>query len=522
LKLTRYIPIVSPESIDIFNELSHEFEYAIIPYYTIIWPRSLKPKLSKKVKWILSSIMPDDLLREKDTHIKFRKLAEELGITHILVWDMPTYLNKPEESLGNTYTSLDRLEYFIDHGFKVIPLIKGAYEDHIRISLGGIRALGFDIAAFHISEYLYTELRPYPELSDPFMSAYDLMVSYIKNILEYDFRQLLLVGAASPNYAYRLMDLDDRICLSGYTWYIDAGEKLLYTEKKNINVKNRFYECTCPYCSVKPPLTRRSSSSIAQHNLYFSNWLINYDIDYPVDVEVRLYDLIADYSHDILIAAGLYVGHRDSIWRGLIHIAKRLKPRYLILMGNTLYIDGFGKGQGEWIKFMERLMELRLNGTITILMKSYGEERPINITRRYKFLFPGEIDPLMDNLRETIYDEALMKLIRLYATAKSKLTIKKYRDSKPLTLTLETRPIEEKDVERTLEELARERESRALEWFITTSINQPHIDTEKMVATPGIWRRTWNTYTKPEEGALYLTRRGEVKIIKGVDIDGAI
>jgi hypothetical protein len=191
-------------------------------------------------------------------------------------------------------------------------------------------------------------------------------------------------------------------------------------------------------------------------------------------------------------------------------------------MGNTLYINGFDGGPGEWIEFTRRLERLRLNGVITILMKSHGEEYPINITKRYNFLFPGEIDPLIDSLKETRYDEGLMKLVRLYSLAKSELTIKKYRDNGSFTLTLETRPVEEKSIELTLEELGKEREYRELDWFITTSINQPHINPEKKVATPGVWRRTWNTITKPEKGALYLTRKGELKIVKGADIDGAI
>jgi hypothetical protein len=43
------------------------------------------------------------------------------------------------------------------------------------------------VAAFHISEYLISEEKPWPYVDDFSLSAIGLMTKYIETILEYDF-----------------------------------------------------------------------------------------------------------------------------------------------------------------------------------------------------------------------------------------------------------------------------------------------------------------------------------------------
>ena len=126
----------------------------------------LKKKLAKTVTFILSSIMPDEYLLQKDTYKQFIDTARKLNIKYVIVWDLPTYLNNKDESLKNVYLSIKYVKYFINEGFNIIPLVKGAYPEHIKVSASEIYDLGFNIVAFHVSEYLYSEEKPWPYIND--------------------------------------------------------------------------------------------------------------------------------------------------------------------------------------------------------------------------------------------------------------------------------------------------------------------------------------------------------------------
>jgi len=510
-KLPRFIPIVTPDSINIFNKLAEYFEYAIIPYYILLSNESLGLRLRQDTKWILSSIMPDKLLLEKDTHHHFAEKARELGVEYVLVWDMPTYLNDFEKSLENTYASLNKIEYFTKNGFKTIPLIKGAYEEHIRISASQISGWGFEVAAFHVSEYLSAVEKPWPYINDYSLTAEGLMIKYIETILEYDFKQLLLVGGGSPRHGARLLELDDRICVAGYSWYLDGQRNNIYMPTGYIkSLGNKYFECNCPNCQSIPPKTLKTSSYIAGHNLYLNKYLLE---ELDEEVETNLYDTIADYHEDILIIGEVSVGAEKSIWKTLLTYLKRIKPDHLIIIGSIFHWEIIDeKHIKEWIEFIEELKKLNQDyGTELIPVYRYvGKNLPYLMT---SLSYTTNTYPKRSIFGESELDPVLGTITRIITSSRSPIKVKKRAASgKEIVFTIEHHGVADKPLEAAAEELTYLK--REGDWLITNYINQPYIDWENRVATPGVWDLTWRHYTEPKPGIIHITKEGEINLIK--------
>ncbi len=185
------------ECLDVFNGLRDLFEYVIVPYYSIVGLSEHEKFLISKeddIKWILSSIMLDDYLLKSGIHDFFMFYADELKADYVLVWDMPTYLNDYHESFSNTIRSLDCIRLYIKKGYNVIPLIKDAHPEHIRLSVSNILDMGFKYAAFHVSEYLSNPEKPWPYIKDFSISNIEYMIRLIDIILESDLEEILIIG----------------------------------------------------------------------------------------------------------------------------------------------------------------------------------------------------------------------------------------------------------------------------------------------------------------------------------------
>ena len=74
-ELPKFIPIITPEAMECFKNLSKYFTHAIIPYYTMIDNEDIP--LPKGTIFILSSIMPDELLMEPETIHHFIRVAKK-------------------------------------------------------------------------------------------------------------------------------------------------------------------------------------------------------------------------------------------------------------------------------------------------------------------------------------------------------------------------------------------------------------------------------------------------------------
>jgi len=510
-ELPRFIPIVTPDSIEVFNRLGEYYEYAIIPYYTLLSGSILGLRLRRGTHWILSSIMPDKLLLEEDTHRHFAEKAGELGVEYVLVWDMPTYLNDVEKSLEYTYVSLERIEYFLERGFKVIPLIKGAYEEHIRISASRISGWGFEVAAFHVSEYLSSVEKPWPQVDDYSLTAEDLMIRYIEAILEYDFRQLLLVGGGSPRHASRLLELDDRVCVAGYSWYLDGQRNNIYMPTGYIKpLGNKYFECNCPNCRSIPPKTLKTSSYIAGHNLYLNKYIVE---ELEEEIEIEFYDVIADYHEDILVVGEVSVGADKSMWRTLLKYLDRVKPDHLIIIG-SIYDWGIvdEKHIKEWIEFTRQLKKIHKDyGTeLTPVYRYVGKNLPYLLS---SLSYTVNMRPRGSVFGESELDPVLGTITRIITSSRSPIRVKKrVEPGKDIVFTVEYHGVAEKPLETAAEELKYLKKSG--DWLITNYINQPYIDRENKVATPGVWDLTWRHYTQPKPGAIHITKTGEIKLIK--------
>ena len=509
--LPRFIPIVTPVSVSVFREVSRFFSFAVIPYYSVAREGgfTFERRLPNSISYILSSIMPDEYLSMEGICERFMNAARDLKVDYVVVWDLPTYLNDYELSEKNVYRSIDIIKRFVREGFNVIPLVKGAYPEHIRISASEIFDLGFDVVAFHVSEYLYSEERPWPFINDYSLTAIDFMLMLINEILKFDFREVLLIGGSSPRHYKLFLNLDDRIKLAGYSWFIDAFKGKLYLSSGDIvDVRFKYFECSCESCIDIPPSLRRKPRYIARHNLLVNKYLIEEEFN---NVNTSFYDLILEPYEDAVIAAELYVGHRDSLWKSLVNWLWSFKPSYAIFIGPTFHREWSKRVIREWSEFIDILMRLnQIYGTKVILVADPTERNP-PMQAEPEAVYPYGLDPRIDALKSTKYDSALIKVSRLLCKAKSSIKVKKYNSFlKPITFEVSAFKTAEKNVDSALEDLKNMR--KRSDWLISNYINQPVIDKEYKVATPGVWRLTWLFYTEPKPGIIHITEDGEVKL----------
>ncbi len=511
-----FVPIVGGNALPYFKEVAEEFNYVIIPYYEVYTSgeevKQIK-EVNPQIKTILSSIMPDEYLEAPHTLEHFIKYAADAEFDYVLVWDMPTYLEDIDKSWRNTEKSLEIID-ILRRRFTVIPLVKGAYPEHKRYACQRLIEMGFEYAAIHASPYLsvneyigdYLENVGIHGIRD----TYDYIKYLVRLILDYPFKEVLIVGGGSPRHAKELLEMDpERIRLAGYSWYIDAGKYLIYNSLGElIDLRNSFYECTCRVCSVTGPRLRRTHPYMALHNLIQNRDIIrHYAGEETENIEIKLYDLILETYEDLLILNDIMVGARYSLWRFALELAEKIYPRYLVLTGKAIdvhYIDQtLLREFTEWISRHRDIKTILLwdipkyHKTILNMLDSllYRHMDMINI----------EIDDRDIPTRE--------KVTQLILTSKwSRIEIKKETWNDPLYIEIELLGPTEKPLETALEELIHWKKPD--KWLITDYIDQPYIDREHKIATPGRWATNIRPPQRLKPGAIHITQKGEIKIIK--------
>ena len=508
-----FVPTVFPESLDIFLRVGGYFTHAIIPAYLINDKNVLEveEKLRQsEVKWILSSIMPDEFLTP-DSHNHFLELAEKLGVYAVVAWDLPTYLERPDEGWENIEKCIDRVGWFKNKGLNVIPLIKGAYEDQIRYCTSRFREMGFGLMAFRATDYMRSDYPPYPELPSESRDPRYLLLKYLKAIFDEGVEKLLLIGGMNPKYFDDFLDISENIVFAGASWYLDSLRYTVHLFGEKRYVGNRYYECDCPACKYTPSRVRRSPEHIALHNLHIDR-MMNDEREEPY--EIRFHDLIVDDFEDVVIAGNLFVGKEHSLWREFIEKMRSMRPSYMVLAGNIIYPEYNEWARNEWRGFIEEVLWFwEDNGTITFFMRGYHELKPMKITDSHRLLYGLGEDPLTSKKSSEDY---ILSILRYYNTAKRRLDIKKITATGE-GLSIYVEPLSIDDIQ-TLEhyidlfEAYRKRLNR--DWIITTVKPYPHIDYERRVAILGEWREKAPYLEKPRPGYIHITHQGEVKLVK--------
>jgi hypothetical protein len=502
-----FIPIVPPECLDGFNILKNRFVDAIFQYYRIFD----KPvfRLPSDVKWLLSSVMPDYLLATQNIHIQFASWAKDKGINKVIVWDLPTYLDKIEEAEENIPRCLEYIDWFENKGFDVIPLIKGATPDQIRWFCNEVAERGYEDVAFHASEFLSSRLRPYPYYPDKYISAKDYLLLLLKEVVNYPFKRILVLGGASPRHMDLLMDLSDKIVLAGLSWYIDARRFRVYTDKRKIKYLGKsYFECDCPICKYVSAKQRRTPYYIALHNLYY-NWLY---IEGDDKHRFETYDLIVDANEILIVTSNLYIGHPQSLWQVFFNKMKRVKPTYIILIGNTLYLDNpSDKNRQKWSELIRILSELyEEHGTISIFMKGRSETYPIDILTNDSFLYREAKDPLINKFTE---EPGLLTLIKFYSGAKQELTVKKKTLKEEFTIKIANEKIiDHLPPEEAIKLVRNDKSHKGYDWIFTNLLNYPYVDYKEKVAIPGEWTLFSPSLTEPRPGYIVVDKNGSVKV----------
>jgi len=508
-----FIPISNVDGLRYINELEGYVTRVILPYYSLLDydPDYLNNLLrSYNVKWILSSIMPDELLLKENIHQDFRRLADRLDIRDIIVWDMPTYLEDYDVSIKNTEYSIEIIKWFSSkEKYNIIPLAKGAYPEHLRYSLESIIDLNFDVVAFHVSEYLSTRLSPYPYIPDKYLTPTGYMSQLIEIIREYPFKEILLIGIGSPK-TLELVDYDDRFRYAGLSWYIDGLKRRAYTPDGIKDITFKYIECNCPACISIPPLYRRKDS-LPGHNLYIMNAIAG-EAEPP---DTSIYDLIADYHEDILIISGLYVGKTDSKYLEALKLIESIKPRHLVFLGNIFYTRDDSQ-YNRWISFIDKLKEIVTSYKIIIhAVRGYEELRKREILRNIDVIYAGIEDPLINRFEENIESRYFEYLVKFYIPYKDKLWILKYSYNKPVKIYIYSRYRYEDTLssEEILKALEDEKKLRNVDMVYADLTTYPILDDEKMVGVPGVWVEDLEVDSEIKPGAIYINEYGKPKLI---------
>jgi len=214
-----FVPVVFPGLLGLFRGVSGFFGYGVLPAY-LVWIEGYSVDVLREwldgcgVEWVLSSVMPDELLDE-DVHLRFLDLAWGLGVDWVLVWDLPTYLERREEGWRNIDRCVELVEFFEDRGFRVIPLVKGAYEDQVRYCVGRFKELGFDFVAFRATDYMRSLFPPYPELPDESSDPKYLLMKFLRVVFDEGVDKVLLLGGMNPKYIYEFWRISEDIVFSG-------------------------------------------------------------------------------------------------------------------------------------------------------------------------------------------------------------------------------------------------------------------------------------------------------------------
>ena len=517
--MDHFIPIVGRDALRIFAEAAHHFGYAVLPYYeVVINPEDIRliREANPGIKLILSSIMPDEYLEREETLRDFLGFASEHGFDYIIAWDTPTYLDDEEASWRNTLKSLEVVERLRGR-FNIIPLVKGAYPEHKRYACERLAELGFETVAIHASPYLSTNQYIEPYLRRAGLTGIRYTHEYLKHllelILEYPFKEVLVLGGAGPRHVPDLIALDpDRIRLAGYSWYIDATRMTVYGGLGDaIDIRRGFYHCNCDVCLVTGPRLRREGRYISLHNLLISRELIrHYAGEESRDYRVERHDLILDTYEDLLILNDLMIGGRYSLWRLGLKMAGEHRPRYLVLTGRVFDTSRISiQVLEEFREWVETHRDTRI-----ILVWDMPPGRA-NIGRLLdNLLYRG-----IDLVEERPYQgEAQVRelVTRLVLTARwGSMTIRKETWGGGFDVTIRLLGPSGKPGEAAIEDLGRGKGEDG--WIVTDYIEEPYIDRERRIATPG----RWGAYRGPARllrpGGVYITHRGEVEILEGIN-----
>ena len=512
-----FVPIVGGNALPYFKEVAKEFNYVIIPYYEVyLLPEEVKQikEVNPQIKTILSSIMPDEYLEDPKTFDHFIEYAKEIDADYLLAWDIPTYLDD-KKRIDNMLIALDKIDK-LRGDFEVIPLVKGGYIDEIMLYCDELLERGFEVAGFHVSQYLSTDVSPYPELRGKYSNFYDFMIKIIQNILKYPFNEVLLVGGAGPRFYDKLLSIDSRIRLAGYTWYIDGMRYRVYTpSSKVVDVRDGFYICKCDVCRYYNPVILRRKENIVQHNIITNKYLIEKTVGRRMTLSepfFTTYDLILDTYEDLIILNELMVGHRKSLWRLAIKALREMKPYYLILTGDLIHEYG---AYEEYREFIYELRDIAKHTTIFYVSREEDYKRYWNMLKK---LYLPEKDLLKNKLVETDREGVLETILKIFLTARYRnMKIKKITWDGDVDIRIKLFGSLDKPLNQILDELEKyliETFTADVDWIITDLAPKPYIDKPNRIAIPGELHRYWGKYEKPEPGAVYINSKGEVEVFQ--------
>ena len=263
--------------------------------------------------------MPDELLLREGTFEGFVKALEGGDFSATIAWDVPAEIDLPREVVEeNIRESLRKLEELKEIGFKVLPLVKGNRLEEIRRSIEGIKALGYEEAALHASEYAWV-LR-----EDPL--ARSILDTYLGLLPRY-FERVLLIGVLRPDVleyvARRYRGDRRRLYYAGLSWWLAARERKAYGSGRVVDLKEKAAKL-----ESGEVLTHRSRiDDLARHNLSYAVGKAE-----GLEVEVEAYDAYVELP--ALVVSDAHAGTIESLLEQAAELVEAVAPKTLVLLGD--------------------------------------------------------------------------------------------------------------------------------------------------------------------------------------------
>lgn len=495
IELPKVVPILPVEEYTIASTLNTKA--VIVPFYELIDKPIFNEIMSKGVhdvlgfngKAILSSIMPDDLLIKSEIFRQFCELAITGLFDAVIGWDSPVYLDAPKhDSWTNLLKGLDltyRLSKLATFDIAIYPLAKGNTPEQITFSCDWMHRLGFRDIALHVSEYLrhiQTARR-----GDALQTRH--ILHHYLYALKDKADNLILIGTTSLPALQIVRSIFyywNRIHLAGLSWYLDARNYIIYTSEGELNVNDSFLECLCPVCSSTSS-NELASSHIprARHNIHHITEAAEGRYDQSSTQQTREYDLIIQ-GGQALVASDLLIGGKGSLYRNFLAFLRTIRPKYLILLGNTFNLQT----NLQLEQITEFFQTIRHVKPTTAVLKGCMENDEGFLKQIKRLAFKG-LHQSSAYRSQPNTDQYLTDFLRLYSQAKDEIRIK-LPDSKIIHAEHGHR-IFKADSDLTTNEkrirsrLKHHKKSVHADWLLVGHLHRAFLNQDEKIACPGAW-----------------------------------
>ncbi|MEM4610226.1 MAG: metallophosphoesterase family protein [Thermoproteota archaeon] len=449
---------------------------------------------------LLSTITLDRLLTERTFNLTLA-LLKDGGFDGVVGWDMPVYMDDPKMmSLTNLISAALFTARYVREGVPTIPLLKGSDAKEMDLYSHWLQRLGFKQVALHATEYV---------LNYEDEKARDLMGTAVLKMIKLRVKPLI-IGTASPrSLPYGLCREFPEASFAGMGWLLSAERFHAYHGLDTLDLKACVMECNCQACLGKPATrVSRSVEDIAEHNLIQLKNLIGGE---KVGENIGVFDAVLEHGTTAVVA-DLHIGTNQSLWETCLEKLKKIRPSYVILLGDTFdYVNG-SPTLWEVTSFMNGLRELKAE---VIPVSGCSDSDRLKLLEAMKQLLFTE-DSIRPQLLESndTRSGAVRDLLAFHSACKEEIRVK-LADGRVIVLRHGHRLgfNKEDDLEEIVNGILREEDD--IEIHVLGHFHKSFFKPKKRLVILG----SWQTQTREEEKTGFIPDIMDILLIKG---DGSL